>query len=271
MKTTGIAMVKDEADVIEGVLRHMADEVDALIVANNGSTDGTRDILDRLAGELPLTVLDDPDPAYHQSAKMSALAARAADAGADWIVPFDADEIWFALEDRISVVLAGLDCQVAVAELTNHFCTSVDVDDADPFRSMVWRQAEPARLPKVAFRYQPRTVIHQGNHGVTLPYGGVWRTVLQVRHFPYRSAAQMVRKARNGAAAYRATDLPADQGAHWRQYGEIIDRHGPEALEAVFQEHFWYLSPTDSGLVRDPAPYLRWRPTMNTSEANVDV
>src|SRR4051812_46619587 len=97
-------MVKDEADVIEGTIRHMADEVDQLLVADNGSTDGTRDILVKLALELQFTVVDDPDPGYEQSRKMSALAELAASHGATWIVPFDADELWLA-EDRIKTIL----------------------------------------------------------------------------------------------------------------------------------------------------------------------
>lgn len=257
--TFGIAMVRDEVDIVAGTLRHMADEVDHLIVADNGSTDGTRDILDKLAAELPLTVLDDPDPAYYQSVKMSALAARAAEAGAMWVVPFDADELWFAPDDRISTVLRGLDFPIATAALTNHFCTAIDPAGDDPFETIVWRQREPGRLPKVAFRWEPGAVIHQGNHGVTLPSGGRAGQVLQIRHFPYRSAAQFVRKAVNGAAAYKSTNLPADQGAHWRAYGDIAERHGEEALADVFRQHFWYLSPTDADMVRDPAPYLRWQ------------
>jgi glycosyltransferase involved in cell wall biosynthesis len=67
-------MVKDEADVIEGTIRHMADEVDQLIVADNGSTDGTRDILDKLAIDLPLTRRRRPGPGYRSPQKMSALA-----------------------------------------------------------------------------------------------------------------------------------------------------------------------------------------------------
>lgn len=252
-------MVKDERDVIEGTLRHMADEVDTLLVADNMSTDGTRDILNRLTSELNLVVVDDLEPGYYQSAKMSDLAARAAEAGATWIVPFDADELWLA-EHRIASVLADVDHPVAAADLFNHLRTAIDLDESDPFRSMVWRQRDPAPLQKVAFRWEPGARIHQGNHGVTLPSGSAGKTVLQVRHFPYRSPDQMVRKARNGAAAYRtAATIPESEGAHWRAYGDIIDRHGEQALEDVFREHFWYLSPTDSGLVHDPAPYLRWR------------
>jgi glycosyltransferase involved in cell wall biosynthesis len=258
MATYGVSMVRDEADVIEGTLRHMADEVDHLIVADNNSMDGTREILDRLGGELPLTVLDDPDPAYFQSAKMSRLAGLAAEAGAAWVVPFDADELWVSPHGRIRDVLAGLRGQ-AVAALYNHLCTALDVAGPDPFRSMVWRQDAPGALPKMALRWEDGAVIHQGNHGVTLPSGGPRvEGLLEVRHFPYRSAEQMVRKALNGSEAYKAADLPVDQGAHWRAYGEIIERYGEEALKDWFRHHFWYISPTDSGLVLDPAPYMRW-------------
>lgn len=270
MQTFGISMVKDEADIIEGTLRHMASEVDRLIVADNGSTDGTREILDRLAGELPMDVVDDPDPAYYQSQKMTDLANLAyVDAysryrePAVWVVPFDADEIWWHAAGRIADVLANVaelhpTVNVTFAELRNHFRTALDVDDPDPFRSMVWRQREAAPLGKVAIKWEPGAVIHQGNHGAHIPSGRVDLTVLNVGHFPYRSAEQFVRKALNGAAAYRAADLPEDMGAHWRAYGQIHDLYGREALEGVFREHFWHLSPTDAGLVNDPAPYLRW-------------
>lgn len=258
MTVWGIATVKDEVDVIEGTVRHMADEVDHLLVLDNGSTDGTREILADLKDDLPLTIIDDPEVGYWQSERMSRLAEHAADRGARWIVPFDADELWTAT-DRVKVVLADHPTGVALASLFNHFSTAIDPDEADPFRRMVWRQPFPAPLPKVAFRYQPGAVIHQGNHGVTLPSPEPALPVLEVRHFPYRSVDQFVRKAVNGAAAYKATDLPEDVGAHWRSYGEIYDRLGFDGLADVYRAHFWFLSPTDSGLVHDPPPYMRWQ------------
>jgi hypothetical protein len=257
---TAIGMCKDEIDVIEGSVRHMADEVDAIILADNGSTDGTRDVLADLIGQLPLTVLDDPDPAYTQSAKMSALAQRAAHSGATWVVPWDMDELWVSWAGRIREVLPALPpANVALAQITNHYSTAIDPDETDPFRRMKWRYHEPLSLPKVAFRWEPDAVIHQGNHGVTLPSGRSDIDALEIRHFPYRSAEQFVRKAVNGAAAYKATDLPVTEGAHWRAYGEIFDRFGEQGLGDVYRRHFWYLSPTDSDLVLDPAPYLRWQ------------
>lgn len=261
MSVWAISTVKDEADVIVGTLRHLADEVDYILVADNGSTDGTRDLLADLSTSLPLHVLDDPEVGYYQSRRMSHLAERAAAQGATWVVPFDADELWLSWAGRIREVLPALPpANVATAQLTNHYSTSIDPPEIDPFRRMGWRARDPQPLPKVAFRWEPGAVIHQGNHGVSLPSGNSEVEALEIRHFPARTAEQFTRKARNGAEAYKHTNLPPSEGAHWRSYGALIDLHGPEALADVYRAHWWYLSPTDSGLVYDPAPYLRWQP-----------
>ncbi|MCK9921601.1 glycosyltransferase family 2 protein [Frankia sp. AgPm24] len=264
MTVVGIAMVRDEADVIAGTVRHMAGQVDQLLVADNGSVDGTLQLLHELARDLPLVVTQDRDPAYYQGVKMTRLATlAAATMGATWIVPFDADELWHAEGGRIADVLAAVRPPVAYAALTDHLRTALDKDTPDPFRSMTWRKPSPAPLPKVAFRWEPGATVHQGNHGVSLPSAqAIVDTLagrppaLAVRHFPVRSPEQFARKARNGAAAYRAApDLPADMGAHWRAWGQLYQQGGAELLAEVFREHWWYLSPPDAGLVHDPAPY----------------
>lgn len=259
MSVWAISMVRDEADVIAGTLRHMAEEeVAGIIVADNRSVDGTRDILGDLARDLPLEVMDDPDPAYMQSDKMSHLARCAAERGAKWIVPFDADELWVFEGSHIVTELLLCKADIVTASLFNYFPSAIDPAGSDPFQTIQWRQRDPAPLPKVAFRWETGCVIHQGNHGVTRPSGGKMDGGLRVSHFPYRTPEQFTRKARNGAEAYRATDLPADVGAHWRGYGEILDRGGEEALGDVFRQYFWNLSPADAGMVLDPAPYRRW-------------
>lgn len=263
MVTFAVSMVKDEADVVEGCVRHMASQVDGLIVADNGSTDGTRDILHDLRREVPVTVVDDPEPAYYQSAKMTQLAEAAAAMGATWIVPFDADELWIAASRfRLADALADIDpaFDIVRADLTDHRPTALDADVDDPFLRMQWREPRPAPMGKVAFRWSLGAVIHQGNHGVTLRPGGVMSvdTRLEIRHFQYRSEEQFVRKVRNGAAAYAATDLPDSEGAHWRHYGRILERRGEQGLVDVYRRHHWHLSPLDDGLVHDPAPYKAW-------------
>jgi glycosyltransferase involved in cell wall biosynthesis len=262
MKTIAISMVKNEGDVIEGVVRHTLGEVDELIIADNMSTDNTRDILSRLAETLPIEIVDDPEPGYYQSRKMTYLANLAGERGADWIIPFDADELWYSKYGRIADALALTSGNIAPATMWNHFCTAVDPPGNDPFKTMEWRRKEPGQLPKVAFRWRPGSIIHQGNHGVTIPGPVEMATnVLEIRHFPYRSAEHFVGKSIRGAAAYKlAPDLPKDMGLHWRSYGTVVERYGPQALEGWFRDHFWYLLPSELGMTRDPAPYRRWEP-----------
>ena len=117
-----------------------------------------------------------------------------------------------------------------------------------------WRgRKEPGELPKVAVRPFPGVRIHQGNHGAD--YGITVPDQLVIRHYPYRSAEQFERKVRNGAAAYAATNLADDIGAHWRQYGEILESEGPDALAGVFHKWFFYPRPDrHREICFDPCP-----------------
>lgn len=261
-----VSMFKDEGDVAYDVLCHMADEVGLIIVADNLSDDNTLAELIRAREELSrraeIVILNDGEVGYYQSRKMTSLAQTAVEYGAEWIVPFDADELWYCHEDRIDLWLGRMGPEVtsAQAQLWNHFGTALDAEGDSPFQRMIWRQNKPGALPKVAFRWQEGAVIAQGNHDVFLPQPGQRIGGLELRHFPYRSFEHFKRKAANGARAYAATDLPLTEGAHWRGYGEILERHGEDALREVFETYFWFLSPVDEGMVRDPAPFMRWRP-----------
>lgn len=251
----GIARVKDEADIIRPVVEHMLTQVNWVLIADNGSTDGTRDILadlERDCDDASVYVVDDPEVGYFQSRQMSALAARAATLGAAWVVPFDADEWWYSPFGRIADVLEDQPAAcVATAELYDHVATGEDPDDPNPVTRIQWRRQEPAALPKVAARTRPAVTIHQGNHGAD--HGQRVDGLLVVRHFPYRSVEQFICKVRNGAAAYAATDLPEHQGQHWRDYGRLLESGGPDALADVFRTWFWQPHPTKD-LIRDPAP-----------------
>lgn len=256
MAVIAIATVRDEADIIRATVERMLAQVDVVIVADNRSVDGTREILE----QLPVTLIDDPEVGYWQSQKMTALAERARDEGAEWVVPFDADEVWLARDGRrIADALLELpdSTLIARADLYDHVSTGHD-PGGDPVTRMAWRRLGAAPLPKIACRAMPGLVVQQGNHGAWFDHTDLPPTisnVLTVRHFPYRSVEQFISKARNGAAAYAATDLPDDVGKHWRDYGRLLEAHGPDALGDVFREHFWCADPTAANeLVYDPCP-----------------
>lgn len=260
MSVCAIMLVKDEADIIETTLRHLATQVDEIVVADNRSTDGTWEELEYLrdAG-LPLLIEDDPVVGYYQSRKMTVLARDAGDRGHEWVVPCDADEIWYSTHGRVGDILGTLAVEVAEAVLYDHVATGSDPADDDPTVSIGWRRHERGGLPKVACRVRPGLAIEMGNHGAHYPGPtATLQEALTVRHFPYRSAEQMVSKVRNGAAAYAATNLPPDIGQHWREYGDLLEKAGEQAIFDVFRTWFWVEKPEQDGtLIYDPAPVAR--------------
>lgn len=250
MAVIAIMMVKNEADVIASTLRHTLTQVDHIIIADNGSTDGTRDIV----ASFDVDLIDDPDPAYRQSQKMTALAALAAEAGATWVVPIDADELWSTPESTIRELLPNIPTDRAImrAQLFDYVATGQDdPNEPDPIKRITWRRRTPAKLPKVAVRPTVAVTIHQGNHGAEYfhpePVDG-----LIVRHFPYRSPEQMRGKAVTGNAALNAApELPRTSGQHWRDYAEL-EHANPGAIAEVFREWFHVDDPTSADLVHDP-------------------
>ena len=86
MHLTMNLLIKDEADVIEQNIRvHAALGVDSFVVMDNGSTDGTTDIIRRLQSEYPITLIERPALDYQQSnwkTEMVHIARKTY--GADW-------------------------------------------------------------------------------------------------------------------------------------------------------------------------------------------
>lgn len=243
----GVTMVRDEADIIGYTLFHLlAEGIDHLIVADNLSKDATRTILEELAEDgAPITIVDDLEPGYYQDRKMTALARQAADMGASWVLPFDADELFYSRTGTIADTLTACGADVVQATGWDHIATLTDPDSRNPFRRITHRRPYPQKLPKVAFRPHPTAKLHMGNHDVDHPgvkVGGV----LELRHFGYRSPEQFIRKVRNGKQAYDATDLHWNYGTHWRTRGGLPDA----AIEAE-----WVEMCNEPDLIEDPAPY----------------
>ncbi len=90
-------MVRNEQHVIASCIGHLLTTVgvDRIYVVDNGSTDRTPDILQRIALGTGQVVLESDPGDFHQDEVFTRLARRAAAEGADWVLPADADEfLW---------------------------------------------------------------------------------------------------------------------------------------------------------------------------------
>ena len=179
----GITQVRNEADVIERCLSHtLAEGVEPIWVADHLSTDGTWELLrDLQARGMPLILSRNDDPVWHLDC-VNDLAAVATEAGADWIVPFDGDEFFYALSGR-----------TIAAELADGhhsrklYCRC--------WRQATWHHREVApQREKVVYRPSPGARLAWGQHDVDIP-GGTW-DVLYLRHWQYRSWEQFYAKVR---------------------------------------------------------------------------
>src|SRR6185503_5119692 len=98
MKIHGLCVVKNEADIIEQTLRSAARWCDSIYVLDNGSTDGTWEKVQALAGELPAVIpfMRDARP-FDDSIRGEILRHHAARAKRDdWWCILDADEFYVA-------------------------------------------------------------------------------------------------------------------------------------------------------------------------------
>ena len=208
-----VTMVRDELDILPWVLEHLLEQgVNHMLVADNGSKDGTAEYLLELANREPrLHVAFDHVTAYYQDVKMTNLALAAGRAGADWIVPFDADELWFSRTGSLAQTLRELDADVIGAD----WYDMVLLDDGPiSARSTFLMDATPNHMGKVAYRFHPRAGLEIGNHQVAR-VGAHAVERLAVAHARYRTVEQAARKFRQGAQAVASAALGGTAAIHW--------------------------------------------------------
>lgn len=195
-----VSMVKNEEDVIAEVVQHFFDQgIDAAIIADNGSTDGTRECLEELRLRFPIFIADDFEVGYFQAQKMDLLARWAQRAGAEWIIPFDADEFWFGVDGDLRQTLTNCRSPIASALVYNMFPYELAASNEPQWML----DTNPSHLRKVAFKVHPLAKLVLGNHAVIRP--GSTEDCLRVIHQPYRSFEHFCSKLRGIAPAFVAT------------------------------------------------------------------
>lgn len=227
-----VMMVKNEQDIIESTVRHAFSQgVDRVLIVDNLSTDDTPNILQRLAKEFPLLVGEDREPTYFQSEKMTYLLRWAGRHGAQWVVPTDADEFWYAEDTTVADFLRNSDASKIEAPLNNLFPLPQNDNPTSLTTGPLRYDFGTYILGKVALRTDPMAWLGMGNHWGLSP--GLTTDGLRVAHLPWRSRDQLARKLRQGAAALTGTGLGENFGGHWRAGSQLTDDDIDAAWEGL--------------------------------------
>ena len=221
MKLVLTVMVRDEADIIEAMIQHhLAQGVDLIIATDNGSVDGTREILEahRSAGHLVLH--DDPVHMKQQHSTVTSMAREAyTDHQADWVINADADEFWVPVNDAITLhealshipksiqsFLAPVTDMTGLAAASGSQFGRLHLRDHRSEREIMRTGLLAHSTPNAVHVGYAEIEVAQGNHFVNLASSGEpapeW--AIEVLHLPWRSWEQYRRKVDNAGRAYEA-------------------------------------------------------------------
>ena len=258
-----LLLVRDEADIIRDTIAfHLNQGVDFVIVTDNGSVDGTRDLLAEMEGALPIQVLDEPSHSYQQDLWTTRMGYLASDMHrAEWVFSADADEFWWPADGDL---MRAIEADAAhYGRETNLLlvppimmvpdrerATAADFRPVETRRAFVgplgnahamarWPTAWPLhrQMAKVMFRAEDFVALWPGNHYAVMQraHYGFSRHIL-IHHFHFRSLAHLRRKLAMTHAAMKENEQWRDVVADFARKLEL-DRSG--ALAADYERATW--------------------------------
>ena len=232
-------MVRDEADIIAATLEHhLAEGIDRILVTDNASVDGTREILADYARVAPVTVFDDPEHRKQQAEVVTRMArAAATEHAAEWVINGDADEFVLARSGTVAEALAAAPTSIGSFHVpVRNLVGPTARRGSGLLTRMRWRdERSHAQLEAAGVQAHPsanaihsadtHVVVAQGNHAVsTRPRGDAPDAFgLEVLHVPWRSWEQFERKTINMGRGYEASPSLQPSANHhgmrdWRRW-----------------------------------------------------
>jgi hypothetical protein len=244
-------MIRNEADIIRlNVLYHLSLGINRMLIVDNSSTDGTDEVLQQLSLQHAEVQWSRDGGPFLPSRVMTSLARQAFREGADWVVPVDADEFWYAPEGSFRSALKESNATVLRAQAINFIQRrSQRESEPDALLSMTRRVASPVGPPdrgqdlveskQIAFvekvypqkcisRPTEEIYIETGHHSISGVNGPKQRTDDVVcLHAPMRSRAALEERVR---ASRRAAEAGRKLG-QGRNRRRLMELEGESAID----------------------------------------
>lgn len=232
-----LLLVKDEVDIIESnLLWHRSLGIDHIMVTDNGSTDGTLEILEAWERTGDIKLVRDNGP-YRQDVLMTGMAKMALEAwNPNWVIAGDADELFAPRAGHFKDELEASPHSLLNVPMINFIPTEYDDPNvADSFCRIQHKVARPLPIPripellkvsamgisgKIIVRPQHLEKLQFGNAAARLTRGTAGRSAnLVVNHYSVRSREHFFGKVLRGADAFKAApDYDRNIGYHWRRW-----------------------------------------------------
>lgn len=252
-------LCRNEADIIASTIDyHFSRGVDLIIATDNGSCDGTTEILARYAERGNLILLHEPSHTHDQAIWVTRMARMAAlDFAANWVINGDADEFWWPTAASLKHALSMFPDDVFAVSVQrfNFLPPGLASQGGFPFyRQQTIRERQSLNalgkpLPaKVIHRADPEISVGDGNHRVFrqgAQVAAVPVSALEILHFPVRSLAQLERKIREGAEA-----IARNTRVHERVAKTWKDLYVNYLQKGTFPDYYASLIPQDDHLAQ---------------------
>ena len=244
-------LVKNEDDIIEENIRvHAALGVDAFVVMDNDSTDGTKEILRRLQKEYEITVIEEKG-LYNQARWMKRLAMEAKKLGADWVINNDADEFWIPKEGKTLRECLAFKGSVITVHRYNMLIDQKSYSEDFSFYNMHYRVENPIYYQKeyqqthenvsiILAKNAPKVITNP--HGLLLIRGGNHKALhianirdyfkhydkiqrnsdITVYHYPIRSYWQFEKNIQNRKMLLES-GKHIRMGPHYRRWVRLLN------------------------------------------------
>jgi glycosyltransferase involved in cell wall biosynthesis len=264
--------VRDEIDIIEHNINfHLKQGVDFIIASDNGSKDGTREVLEKYEIKGVLRLLDDPRQDHSQALCVNKMGRMARDEyGADYVFHCDADEFWHPKSGDLKNEISASDKEALKATVINVLLLDKNGQETFPqdTRYAVVRPIIPydyveesKRVNLFFFRYLPSVIfkgyheVSRGNHTVTdIPESEIGRSKdIIIYHYPLRNKKRFYQRVINKGKAYQANKiLKKNEGFNNKRWYEAYKKGELDKAyrELIFNDHNIPIL-TEKGMIKE--------------------